>query len=122
MYFQSPRQTELITFTQTKMLPNKLIVFFLSSCRALWSKCVCVQIKVQQMVLEMQLTPLLVLLRTTLVQLQERDTNNFFTEPVPLEEVNAHSCKALFFFFLLKLTLGILFYLGMLNNLGLVFN
>ncbi|XP_054902340.1 peregrin isoform X2 [Poeciliopsis prolifica] len=44
-------------------------------------------IKVQQMALEMQLTPFLVLLRSTLEQLQERDTNNFFTEPVPLEEV-----------------------------------
>ncbi|MED6266264.1 Bromodomain and PHD finger-containing protein 1 [Characodon lateralis] len=44
-------------------------------------------IKVQQRVLEMQLTPFLVLLRSTLEQLQERDTNNFFTEPVPLEEV-----------------------------------
>lgn len=46
-----------------------------------------VQIKVQQMALEMQLTPFLVLLRSTLEQLQERDTNNFFTEPVPLAEV-----------------------------------
>ncbi|XP_061127104.1 peregrin isoform X2 [Syngnathus typhle] len=44
-------------------------------------------IKMQQMALEMQLTPLLVLLRSTLEQLQERDTNNFFTEPVPLVEV-----------------------------------
>ncbi|XP_030640921.1 peregrin [Chanos chanos] len=44
-------------------------------------------IKVQQMVLEMQLTPFLVLLRSTLEQLQERDTSNFFTEPVPLSEV-----------------------------------
>ncbi|XP_061701459.1 peregrin [Syngnathoides biaculeatus] len=44
-------------------------------------------IKMQQMALEMQLTPLLVLLRSTLEQLQERDTNNFFTEPVPLAEV-----------------------------------
>uniref|UniRef100_W5K829 Bromodomain and PHD finger containing 1 n=1 Tax=Astyanax mexicanus TaxID=7994 RepID=W5K829_ASTMX len=44
-------------------------------------------IKVQQLVLEMQLTPFLVLLRSTLEQLQERDTNNFFTEPVPLNEV-----------------------------------
>uniref|UniRef100_A0A3Q4HWK8 Bromodomain and PHD finger containing, 1 n=1 Tax=Neolamprologus brichardi TaxID=32507 RepID=A0A3Q4HWK8_NEOBR len=33
------------------------------------------------------LTPFLVLLRSTLEQLQERDTNNFFTEPVPLAEV-----------------------------------
>uniref|UniRef100_A0A667Z5W2 Bromodomain and PHD finger containing 1 n=1 Tax=Myripristis murdjan TaxID=586833 RepID=A0A667Z5W2_9TELE len=44
-------------------------------------------IKMQQMVLEMQLTPFLVLLRSTLEQLQERDTSNFFTEPVPLAEV-----------------------------------
>lgn len=44
-------------------------------------------IKVQEMAMEMQLTPLLVLLRRTLEQLQERDTNNFFTEPVPLSEV-----------------------------------
>ncbi|XP_010755086.2 peregrin isoform X2 [Larimichthys crocea] len=44
-------------------------------------------IKIQQMALEMQLTPFLVLLRSTLEQLQERDTNNFFTEPVPLAEV-----------------------------------
>ena len=42
------------------------------------------------MALEMQLTPFLVLLRSTLEQLQERDTNNFFTEPVPLEEVTEH--------------------------------
>lgn len=42
------------------------------------------------MALEMQLTPFLVLLRSTLEQLQERDTNNFFTEPVPLAEVNTH--------------------------------
>ncbi|XP_067269026.1 peregrin [Pseudorasbora parva] len=44
-------------------------------------------IKVQEMALEMQLTPFLVLLRSTLEQLQERDTSNFFTEPVPLSEV-----------------------------------
>lgn len=43
------------------------------------------------MALEMQLTPFLVLLRSTLEQLQERDTNNFFTEPVPLAEVTAHN-------------------------------
>uniref|UniRef100_A0A673WX88 Bromodomain and PHD finger containing 1 n=1 Tax=Salmo trutta TaxID=8032 RepID=A0A673WX88_SALTR len=44
-------------------------------------------IKVQQMALEMQLSPFLVLLRNTLEQLQDRDTSNFFTEPVPLAEV-----------------------------------
>uniref|UniRef100_S4RQK8 Bromodomain and PHD finger containing, 3a n=1 Tax=Petromyzon marinus TaxID=7757 RepID=S4RQK8_PETMA len=45
------------------------------------------QIKVQQAVLEMQLTPFLVLLRRSLEQLQERDTNNIFAEPVSIEEV-----------------------------------
>uniref|UniRef100_A0AAR2JAC5 Bromodomain and PHD finger containing, 1 n=1 Tax=Pygocentrus nattereri TaxID=42514 RepID=A0AAR2JAC5_PYGNA len=49
-------------------------------------------IKIQQLALEMQLTPFLRLLRTTLDQLQERDTSNFFTEPVSLNEVN-HSGK-----------------------------
>uniref|UniRef100_A0A3B4BMS4 Bromodomain and PHD finger containing, 1 n=1 Tax=Pygocentrus nattereri TaxID=42514 RepID=A0A3B4BMS4_PYGNA len=44
-------------------------------------------IKIQQLALEMQLTPFLRLLRTTLDQLQERDTSNFFTEPVSLNEV-----------------------------------
>lgn len=53
-----------------------------------------VQIKVQQMALEMQLTPFLVLLRSTLEQLQERDINNFFTEPVPLAEVSARGRSA----------------------------
>lgn len=66
-------------------------MFIYSVSRCTWLENVfCVQIKVQQMALEMQLTPLLVLLRSTLEQLQERDTNNFFTEPVPLAEVNAH--------------------------------
>lgn len=62
-----------------------------SRCALLKKKSFHVQIKVQQMALEMQLTPFLVLLRSTLEQLQERDTNNFFTEPVPLAEVNAQS-------------------------------
>ncbi|XP_065127373.1 peregrin [Paramisgurnus dabryanus] len=44
-------------------------------------------IKVQEMMLEMQLTPFLILLRNTLEQLQERDISNFFTEPVRLSEV-----------------------------------
>ncbi|OCT85910.1 peregrin [Xenopus laevis] len=44
-------------------------------------------IKVQQMSLEMQLTPFLILLRKTLQLLQEKDTSNLFTEPVPLSEV-----------------------------------
>uniref|UniRef100_H3AJP9 Bromodomain and PHD finger containing 1 n=1 Tax=Latimeria chalumnae TaxID=7897 RepID=H3AJP9_LATCH len=44
-------------------------------------------IKVQQVALEMQLTPFLILLRKTLDQLQEKDTGNIFGEPVPLSEV-----------------------------------
>lgn len=58
------------------------------------------------MALEMQLTPFLVLLRSTLEQLQERDTNNFFTEPVPLAEVNTHMALTTgVFTFLITLTL-----------------
>ena len=35
----------------------------------------------------MQLTPFLILLRKTLEHLQEKDTGNIFSEPVPLSEV-----------------------------------
>ncbi|XP_015675360.1 peregrin isoform X4 [Protobothrops mucrosquamatus] len=44
-------------------------------------------IKIQQVALEMQLTPFLILLRRTLEQLQEKDTGNIFSQPVPLSEV-----------------------------------
>ncbi|XP_069907279.1 peregrin isoform X7 [Oryctolagus cuniculus] len=44
-------------------------------------------IKVQQVAMEMQLTPFLILLRKTLEQLQEKDTGSIFSEPVPLSEV-----------------------------------
>ncbi|XP_037060172.1 peregrin isoform X8 [Peromyscus leucopus] len=44
-------------------------------------------IKIQQIAMEMQLTPFLILLRKTLEQLQEKDTGNIFSEPVPLSEV-----------------------------------
>ncbi|XP_040214966.1 peregrin isoform X1 [Rana temporaria] len=44
-------------------------------------------IKMQQLALEVQLTPFLILLRKTLELLQEKDTSNLFTEPVPLSEV-----------------------------------
>ncbi|XP_078517980.1 peregrin isoform X2 [Lissotriton helveticus] len=44
-------------------------------------------IKVQQVALEVQLTPFLILLRKTLEQLQEKDTSNLFNQPVPLSEV-----------------------------------
>lgn len=45
------------------------------------------QVKVHQTVLEMQLTPMLVLLRSTLEQLQEKDTALIFAQPVDVKEV-----------------------------------
>ncbi|XP_037336091.2 bromodomain and PHD finger-containing protein 3 [Pungitius pungitius] len=45
------------------------------------------QVKVHQEALEMQLTPMLVLLRSTLDQLQEKDTAQIFAEPVDIKEV-----------------------------------
>uniref|UniRef100_A0A8C1NWJ3 Bromodomain and PHD finger containing, 3b n=1 Tax=Cyprinus carpio TaxID=7962 RepID=A0A8C1NWJ3_CYPCA len=45
------------------------------------------QVKIQQAVTEHQLTPVLVLLRSTLEQLQEKDTAKIFAEPVNLKEV-----------------------------------
>ncbi|MEE6528736.1 hypothetical protein FKM82_017252, partial [Ascaphus truei] len=44
-------------------------------------------VKLHQAALEMQLTPLTVLLRTTLDLLQQKDPANIFTEPVNLTEV-----------------------------------
>lgn len=51
--------------------------------RVLWQ----LQVKVHQAALEMQLTPMLVLLRSTLDQLQEKDTAQIFAEPVDVKEV-----------------------------------
>ncbi|XP_019126511.2 bromodomain and PHD finger-containing protein 3 isoform X2 [Larimichthys crocea] len=45
------------------------------------------QVKVHQAALEMQLTPMLVLLRSTLEQLQEKDTAQIFAQPVNIKEV-----------------------------------
>ncbi|KAG5838846.1 hypothetical protein ANANG_G00227950 [Anguilla anguilla] len=45
------------------------------------------QVKVHQATLEMQLTPALVLLRSTLDQLQEKDPAQIFAQPVNLKEV-----------------------------------
>lgn len=45
------------------------------------------QVKVHQASLEMQLTPMLMLLRSTLDQLQEKDTAQIFVEPVDIKEV-----------------------------------
>ncbi|XP_067095788.1 bromodomain and PHD finger-containing protein 3 [Osmerus mordax] len=45
------------------------------------------QLKLQQASLELQLTPVLVLLRSTLDQLQEKDNAQIFSEPVDVKEV-----------------------------------
>ncbi len=66
------------------------------------------QMKLQQSVLEMQLTPFPVLLRAVLDQLQEKDQTKIFAQPVSITEVHlSHSCGLLvwlvlsntFFFF-----------------------
>uniref|UniRef100_A0A3Q3IZE0 Bromodomain and PHD finger containing, 3b n=1 Tax=Monopterus albus TaxID=43700 RepID=A0A3Q3IZE0_MONAL len=45
------------------------------------------QVRVHQTALEMQLTPVLMLLRSTLDQLQEKDTAQIFAQPVNIKEV-----------------------------------
>ncbi|KAF3860092.1 hypothetical protein F7725_000347 [Dissostichus mawsoni] len=48
------------------------------------------QVKVHQEALQMQLTPMLMLLRSTLDQLQEKDTAEIFAEPVNIKESHAY--------------------------------
>lgn len=45
------------------------------------------QVKIQQAALELRLSPALILLRSTLDQLQEKDTAKIFSQPVNLSEV-----------------------------------
>lgn len=45
------------------------------------------QIKVEQVAMELQLTPFTVLLRSVLDQLQEKDSARIFAQPVNLKEV-----------------------------------
>ncbi|XP_072327554.1 bromodomain-containing protein 1-like isoform X3 [Scyliorhinus torazame] len=45
------------------------------------------QVKVHQVAMELQLTPLTVMLRSVLEQLQEKDTAHIFAQPVSLKEV-----------------------------------
>lgn len=47
------------------------------------------QMKIQQAALDLKLTPALVLLRSTLDQLQEKDVAKIFSQPVNLSEVGA---------------------------------
>lgn len=49
--------------------------------------CSCCQVKVEQMAMELRLTPLTVLLRSVLEQLQEKDPAKIFAQPVSLKEV-----------------------------------
>lgn len=44
--------------------------------------------KLQQSVLEMQLTPFTILLRATLEQLREKDQTRIFAQPVSVKEVS----------------------------------
>lgn len=54
------------------------------------------QVKVEQMALELRLTPLTVLLRSVLDQLQEKDPARIFAQPVSLKEVGIlASCAVL---------------------------
>lgn len=46
-----------------------------------------VQVKVHQAVMELQLAPALILQRSTLDQLQEKDVAHIFAQPVNLKEV-----------------------------------
>lgn len=52
------------------------------------SFCVWPQIKQQEALLEMQLTPFSILLRALLDQLQTKDQARIFTQPVDASEVN----------------------------------
>lgn len=51
------------------------------------------QVKVEQLALELRLTPLTVLLRSVLDQLQEKDPARIFAQPVSLKEVGAHEAS-----------------------------
>lgn len=51
--------------------------------------CLFLQVKVRQAALELQLTPALVLFRSTLNQLQEKDVAQIFAQPVNLKEVSS---------------------------------
>lgn len=56
---------------------------------------VVLQVKVEQMALELRLTPLTVLLRSVLDQLQDKDPARIFAQPVSLKEVGVHTARVL---------------------------
>lgn len=65
----------------------RVTLHFLYSALCLYA--ITLQMKIQQAALELKLTPALVLLRSTLDQLQEKDTAKIFSQPVNLSEVGA---------------------------------
>lgn len=56
--------------------------------------------KIQQAALELTLTPALVLLQSTLDQLQEKDTAKIFSQPVNLSEVSELKLQFCFNYFI----------------------
>ena len=52
------------------------------------SLCAVLQIKLQESLLEIQLSPFSILLRALLDQLQTKDQAKIFTQPVDVSEVN----------------------------------
>lgn len=85
-YPSARRAGGLLSCRAALLLPGDSL-YCLAGARGSAPLCSLFQIKVQQVALEMQLTPFLILLRKTLEQLQEKDTGNIFSEPVPLSEV-----------------------------------
>lgn len=63
-------------------LSHLLMVFF----------CILIQIKFQETLLEMQLTPFSILLRALLDQLLAKDQAKIFAQPVDVNEVNFSRC------------------------------
>lgn len=53
------------------------------------------QVKVEQLAMELRLTPLTVLLRSVLDQLQDKDPARIFAQPVSLKEVSATCASCL---------------------------
>lgn len=86
--------------------PLRVTLRFL--CSPLCVYVITLQMKIQQAALELKLTPALVLLRSTLDQLQEKDTAKIFSQPVNLSEVGAarthFSSSSIFALALLGLT------------------
>lgn len=108
VYFQSPKQEhQLATSHKTlftlNLLTGRLTLHLTKVNCCTWSNlnyvivsyslcCCCAlsshQMKLQQSVLEVQLTPFNILLRAVLSQLQEKDQYSIFAQPVSIKEVS----------------------------------